>query len=259
MRARRLAVPAQMSGLRVLADRGGLVVAAGFYLIVSTVLAALWRAAAGTHGSVTGYSGRALTWYVFTSEAAICAINIRLIEQVGEEIATGVLAVELLRPLPVVAVRLAVEVGRSLGRLAVLLAFGSVAAWLTVGAPPSAAAAALAVPALALAVVLNLCLQHAVAATSFWLGDGRATWFLYQKLVFILGGMLLPLEVLPGPLHALASGLPFMAMAYVPARLAAGYVDPVLLLVQAGWLVAMAALAVLVFGAGQRRLEVAGG
>jgi ABC-2 type transport system permease protein len=64
------------------------------------------------------------------------------------------------------------------------------------------AGALLAVPALVLAVTANLSLQYAVAASAFWLGDARATWFLYQKLVFILGGMLLPLEVMPGALFA---------------------------------------------------------
>lgn len=258
-RARRLAVPAWMSAHRLLADRGGLVVAAIFYVIVSTVLSALWRAAAGEHGSIAGYSANSLTWYIFAAEAATCAISIRLIEEVGEEIATGAVAVEMLRPLPVVAVRLAVEAGRSLARLAVLLAIGTVVAWVMAGPPPSATAAVLALPAFALAVTANLALQHAVAAAAFWLRDARATWFLYQKLVFLLGGMLIPLELLPGLLRSVAFALPFMTMAYVPARLASGQVDPALLLGQAGWLACLTGAAVTLFSAGQRRLEVAGG
>jgi ABC-2 type transport system permease protein len=77
--------------------------------------------------------------------------------------------------------------------------------------------------------------------------------------VFILGGMLLPLEVLPEVLREVAMALPFMAMAYAPARLASGHVEPWLLLVQAGWLVVLAAGAGAVFAAGQRRLQVVGG
>jgi ABC-2 type transport system permease protein len=243
----------------MLADRGGLVFSAIFYLLVAVVLAALWRAAAGPHGTVAGYSGDALTWYVFVSEAAICTISQRLIEEIGEEIAGGALTVELLRPLPVVLVRLAVQTGRCLAQLAVLLVVGGIGAWLLAGPPPSAAGALLAVPALVLAVAANLALQHTVAAVAFWLRDARVGWFIYQKLVFILGGMLLPLEVLPGPLRAVAFGLPFMSMAYVPSRLAAGHVEPVLLVVQAGWLVVLIGGAVAVFAAGQRRLQAVGG
>jgi ABC-2 type transport system permease protein len=158
-----------------------------------------------------------------------------------------------------VTVRLAAEVGRSTARLAVLLVPGATYAWVVVGPPPSTAGALLALPALVLAVAANLGLQHALAGSAFWLRDTRATWFLYQKLVFLLGGMLLPLQVLPGVLYGLAMALPFMAMAYAPARLASGHVEPWLLIVQAGWLVVLVAGAAAVFAAGQRRLQVVGG
>jgi ABC-2 type transport system permease protein len=144
-------------------------------------------------------------------------------------------------------------------RLAVLLGPGAVLALVVVGAPPRTSAALLALPALVLGISANLCLQHALAGASFWLRDTRATWFLYQKLVFILGGMLLPLEILPDGLREVALRLPFMAMAYAPARLAAGHLEPQLLLVQAFWLVVLAAVAALTFVRGQRRLQVVGG
>jgi ABC-2 type transport system permease protein len=260
MRVRRLGVPAEVAGRRVLADKDALVVAAVFYLIVSGVLASLWEVAArASPGGVAGYSGTALTWYIVTSEAAVCALNIRLIEEVGDEIGSGAVAVEMLRPLPVVAVRLAVEVGRGLVRLVVLLPPGAALAWLIAGPPPSWTGVVLAVPALGLAITANLCLQHVLAAAAFWIRDTRATWFLYQKLVFILGGMLLPLEILPGALRDVALHLPFMAMAYAPARLAAGHVEPALFLVQALWLVVLAVAAAGVFSLGQRRLQVVGG
>jgi ABC-2 type transport system permease protein len=255
---RRLAVPAGSAAHRLFADRGGLAVSVLFYLLVSTVLAALWRAATGPDGNVVGYTGAQLTWYAFTAEAAIGALSIRLIEEVGEEIGSGAVTVELLRPMPVLAVRLAVEYGRALVRLAALVVTGTALAWLVVGPPPSGAGAALAVPSLALAAAANLALQYTVAAGAFWLRDARAGWFLYQKLVFVVGGMLLPLEVLPDAVQPVAFALPFMAMAYAPARLAAGHVEPGLLLVQAGWVVVLVGLAAVVFTAGQRRVQVTG-
>jgi ABC-2 type transport system permease protein len=257
---RQLGVPAALSARRLLADRGGLAVSVLFYLVVVSALSALWRAATATSGgAVAGYSAVALTWYIATSEASICAIQIRLIEEIGDEIASGAVAVELLRPFPVVAVRLAVQTGRALGRLAWLIGCGAVFALLVAGPPPEGRAALLAIPSLVLAVAANVALQHAVAAMAFWLRDARSAWFIYQKFVFILGGMLLPLQVLPAGLHAVASWLPFMAMAYAPARIASGHVEPSLLLVQAFWLVVLVGAATAAFGAGQRRLQVVGG
>jgi hypothetical protein len=56
----------------------------GFYLLVVSVLAGLWRAAAHANGgSIAGSSAVALTWYIATSEAPTVAHNIRMIENIG--------------------------------------------------------------------------------------------------------------------------------------------------------------------------------
>jgi ABC-2 type transport system permease protein len=260
MRARPLQVTGATSARRVLAERGGIGVTIGFYVIVVSAITALWRAAAQANGGqVAGYTAAALTWYLVTSEAATVSLDIRLIEQIGEDIAEGAIAVELLRPASVLAVRVAIEVGRALPRLAACVAAGVVLSLLLVGGPPDGAALVLAVPSLLLAIVCNLLAQHAFAAAAFWIRDARSTWFLYQKLVFVVGGMLLPLEVLPGWLHSIATALPFSAMAYAPARLASGHFQPALLVMQAGWVCVLTALAVAAFAAGEKRLQVLGG
>ena len=110
---RKLLVPAATAAQQRLADRGALLIGVFFYLIVSVVLSALWRAAA-EHGPVAGYSAQALTWYVFTAEAAVCAIEIRLIERIGDDIGSGAVTIEMLRPTPVATVRFAFEFGRAL-------------------------------------------------------------------------------------------------------------------------------------------------
>jgi ABC-2 type transport system permease protein len=256
---RRLLVPADVSGRRLLSDRHVLVVGALFYLLVTAILGSLWRAAAGEHGEVAGYTALALTWYIATSEAAVCCIPGRLIEYVGEDIGSGAVSVEMLRPVPVVLVRLAAETGRALTFLACLVGPGFVLARLLGGPPPSAVGVVVAVPSLVLAVLCSVSIQHAIAGSAFWLRDTRATWFLYLKVVYILGGMLMPLEVFPDGLRHVAMALPFMALSYAPARLASGHVEPWLLLVQAGWLVVLFGAAVWVFARGQRRMQEVGG
>ena len=253
-----LAVPAEVSGRRLLVDRGGLVVAAGFYLLVSFAISGLWSSAAREQGTLAGYTPDALVWYAFMAEAAVCAIEVRLIERIGEDIADGAYTVETVRPLPALAVRFAVEAGRALASLAVLATLGGAVAWLVAGPPPSAVGALLAVPALVLAVLVSLALQHLVAASSFWLRDAKVGWFLYLKGVFLLGGLLLPLEVLPGAMRDVAYATPFLATAYAPARLAAGVPGWWPLAVQAGWLVVTLAAAAAAFAAGQRRTQVTG-
>jgi ABC-2 type transport system permease protein len=260
MTRRAFLAAARTAAQRVMAERGGLFVAVVFYVVVVSVLAGLWRVAANVNGgSVAGYSAVALTWYIVTSEACTVSLNIRMIDDIGRDIAAGTVAVELLRPASVLGVRLAAELGRALPRLAVCLGAGVILATVTAGAPPDPVALALAVPSVGIAIACNIACQHAFAASAFWLRDAGSAWFLYQKLVFVVGGMLIPLEALPGWLRVAAAALPFRAMAYIPARLASGHVEPILLLQQIGWLVVILFIANATFRAGERRLQVVGG
>ena len=260
MNIRALVVTARVAARQSLADASGLLFTAFLYLAVTAALGSLWRSAAGASGgAVAGYSAVALTWYIATSEAATISLNARLIEQFGEDVASGGVATELLRPASVVGLRVAADLGRALPRLAVCAGVGLLLSRLAAGSPPDAGALALAVPALVLAITCNVVAMHTFAAAAFWLRETRSTWFLYQKLVFVMGGMLLPLEVLPDGMAAVAWALPFTAMAYVPARIASGHFEPHLLLVQLGWLAVLAALAAWVFASGERRLQVVGG
>ena len=257
---RALRVSAATAARRTLAQPGGMFVTVFFYVAVVSVLSALWRTATQANGgAVAGYSAVALTWYVATSECATVTLNTRLIEEAGEDIASGSVAVELLRPVSVLWLRVATQVGGALPRIAVCGIIGVGFSWSFAGPPPDVVALLLAAPSLLLAITCNLVAQHAFAGVSFWIRDARSTWFLYQKLVFIVGGMLLPLQVLPDAMFRVALWLPFMARAYAPSRLASGHAEPHLLLVRVAWLAMLSAVAVGVFARGERRLQVVGG
>jgi ABC-2 type transport system permease protein len=259
-RTRWPAVAAHTSALRVVAERGGLAVNMVFYVLVVAVLASLWRAAVQANGgSVAGYSLVAITWYVAMTEATTVSLRQRLISDIGRDIGSGAVAVELLRPAPVLGVRVASELGHVLPRLAACFLTGAVLSIATAGPPPHVGALLLAVPSLVLAVACNVVASHAFAGVAFWWRDAGSAWFLYQKLLFIVGGMLIPLEALPGWLQAIAAVLPFKAMAYAPARLASGHLEVGLIVLQVAWLALLWALASAVFRAGERRLQVVGG
>jgi ABC-2 type transport system permease protein len=254
------AFQAQFAARRQLAQPGDLAVRLLFYGCILVVFSALWSAATRANGgSIAGYDVRSLLWYVTFAEGSVIATKPRLIETIGWDISSGAIVTEMLRPASVVGLRLAAELGEAAVRLMCAWVAGATITWLYVGPPPSAAGIALAVPASLLALGCNIAAQHAFAGAAFWLRDARSTWFLYQKLVFLLGGMLLPLEFLPHGLALVARVLPFATMAYAPARLASGHVEPGLLAIQVAWLIALLAAAAAVFRAGERRLEVVGG
>ena len=240
---------------------GELAVRLGFFVVILLVFSSLWQAAMhAAGGSLDGYDLNAIMWYVVAAEGAVIATKPRLIEDIGNDISTGAVAVEMLRPVVVAGLRMATELGEALVRLGFAIAIGAAFMWPTVGPPPSISTAlVLFVPAAVLAVACNLALQHAFAAAAFWIEDAKASWFLYQKLVFLLGGMLLPLELLPPWLAGAARRLPFWTTAYGPARILSGHLEWGLVGLQVAWLAGLVTVAFTAFAFGERRLQVAGG
>lgn len=249
------------SGMRrTVGGPGELVVRTGFYGVILVVFAALWKAAIESAGGpIEGYDYAALLWYVAGAEAVVVATKPRMIEDIGSDIGNGTIAIEMLRPISVVSFRIAVEMGEALVRLGAALVLGGILAWAFAGPPHSGWGVVVALLAMPMAILINVSAQYAFASAAFWLEDAKATWFLYQKLIFLLGGMLLPLELLPGPLESVTRLLPFWTMAYIPARPLAGFPEPWLMLHQVFWLAVVLAIAHVAFRAGERRLQVVGG
>ncbi len=173
------------SARRTVAVPGAMAVSAFFYVLVTWVVSGVWEAAAERTGTLAGYTAAALVWYIAASEGVTIPLNSRLISELGGAITDGTVATELLRPVSVVWQRVAVEIGRVLPRLAMCAGIGLVLATVLAGAPPNPLALALAAPSMVLAVAVNIVAQHAFSAAAFWLRETGATWFLYQKLVFL--------------------------------------------------------------------------
>lgn len=246
--------------LRTIRSPGDMSVRIGFFAIILVVMTALWTAAVDANGgSLHGYTRTSLLWYVFAAQTAVLGVRPRSVEEIGDEIGSGTVAVQMLRPVSVVGLRMSIDMGEACARLIASFTVGAMITWLFVGAPPSLPALALAVPAVVLGCAANIASSHAFGGIAFWLLDAKASWFFFQKLVFLPGGMLIPLELLPRPLELISFALPFATMAYVPGRIAAGHPDPLLLLWQLGWLAVLLGMAGAVFAAGERRLQVMGG
>jgi len=244
--------------VRTISNRSLLLITSLFYLLVVLMLSGLWRAAAEANGgSVVGYSTTALVWYAVTTEAAILVIPQRLIEMIGQDIIDGRIETDIALPTPVVNLRFGAEFGQSLAKLVAVGVVGFIFGIVVGGLPVSWAGLALGIPSLMLAVAVNIAFQLALIGATFWVRESKSSWFLQQKLVFLFGGMLLPLEVLPRSLEIASKIMPFSSMAYAPARLISGHVEPQWLAIQVGWLAVLWSLAVVVFRRGERRYVAA--
>jgi ABC-2 type transport system permease protein len=244
-----------MSLRRTLREPSALLYAVFFHTLVTLALSAVWRSSVNASGgSLRGYTINTITWYVLAVEIATVTPTNRLIADVIDDIGAGRVQLEMLRPATVVLHRIAIALGAVIAKVGACVVSGAVLGLLLGGRPPRLDATLVAVLSVVLAVTCTVCFQHAVGAIGFWFRRVGTIWFIYGKLVFILGGTLIPLELLPNRVALVAKLLPFHAMAYAPGRFAAGYLDWWLLASQIVWIGLGIASAIWAFSVGEQRV-----
>ncbi|MBM7565746.1 ABC transporter permease [Paenibacillus sacheonensis] len=236
---------------------------ASFLLMILYVFVQLWSAAYdGDHARIiNGYTLKQIIWYLVFTEAitmgvpALCGI-------IENEVKSGDIAVRLIRPLSYVGYHYAAYLAEAVFRFFVHLAVGSAIAWLCVGPPTFgmgwAGLFSLTFGAITVAFVLNMI----VALCAFWVEETRGMEFVLHKLQFTVGGMLLPLDLMPEPLRRICVWLPFQAMLYFPARTAVNIdAAPIAeqFAIQAVWILLLGALVMWMYKRGVSRLHVNGG
>jgi ABC-2 type transport system permease protein len=101
-----------------------------------------------------------------------------------------------------------------------------------------------------------------IGLAAFVVEETNSFELIYQKLVFILGGFLFPLDMFPTWLQKIAYALPFPYMMYAPARL---FVKPEVDLFwqmlggQAVWVIVFVLVLSLVYRRSEKLLTVNGG
>jgi ABC-2 type transport system permease protein len=91
--------------------------------------------------------------------------------------------------------------------------------WWLIGTPPPASGWPLVIITMLGAWTLNFCIAAMIGLAAFVVEDISAFQWIYQKLAFILGGLLIPLDFYPGWLQNICRALPFSSITYAPARL----------------------------------------
>lgn len=201
------------------ADRAGTVGRLALYWLILLIFWALWKATPLHELGRPGLDAVRLFWYMAVTECVVIAVGFpyRAIER---DILTGEIAAALSRPLPYAAAVLAEWIGAACCRLLLLTLGGLVlGVWLT----GTIAIAPVAVPALLvstmLAVLLALLCHLQLGYAAAWVGTPAPLFWIWQKLLFVLGGLMIPLTLYPEPFGSLAIASPFGAMVFAPASM----------------------------------------
>jgi len=260
-RLRKYASVARMAAQRELASRATLVARLALYGVLLLIFSKLWAAVAERRVSLPA-SSRDMLWYLAVTEwIVLSGPFIHL--QIEKDIQRGEIATLLPRPMSYLGFRLAESAGELLLRASLMAAGGFVFAWLMAGGPPEDPRGLLvALPLGLLAGFVVLVMHAAIGLTAVWLTDAAPVYWVWQKSAFILGGLMLPLEVYPRWLRGVALLTPFPALLNGPGRMAFGWQPGLALQVVLQlllWSIASTAFLVWLYGRARRSLEVTGG
>ncbi|UVI32224.1 ABC transporter permease [Paenibacillus spongiae] len=246
-----------------LAYKADFILRASFLLLILYVFIQLWTAAYEGDGErlIAGFSLKQIIWYLVFTEALTMA-SPHLCIRIEEEMKNGDIALRLIRPLSYLGYHYSSYMAEALFRFGIHLAVGSFIAWLFVG-PPAFGLGWLGLLSLSAgALTIAFLLNGIVALCAFWIEETRGLEFVLQKLKFTVGGMLLPIDLMPEWLQRICAWLPFQAVLYIPARTAVAYEEAAVLqyfALQAAWIIVLGAGIMVIYRKGVSKLHVNGG
>lgn len=236
-----------------------------FFIVIIFVFWSLWKVVFAGQAGQSSLAGLTLVqtlWYLTFTETIEMAKS-RVLFQVQEEVKDGSVAVSLTRPLSYPLFHLSRAMGESVVKILPLMAEGLLMGLLLVGPLPGYLGA---LPRGLLLILGGILITNLwmliIGLVAFWTEEVAPFYWIVQKLIFVLGGLFLPINLFPGWLAGIARWLPFAFSAYWPAwTMVSGDAGTFRLALAgaAGYIVLLGAAVALLFAAGRLRIQAQGG
>ncbi len=216
--------------------------------------------ASGTD-AINGMSLNDTLWYLMMAETVELG-KPRVARTVAESVKDGSIAYLLNKPYDFILYLFSTSMGDTVFRTLTSALIGGILTWALVGPPPRILNLPMTLIAVLGAWVLNFCMNALIGLAAFIAEDVAPFEWVYQKLAFIFGGLLIPLDFYPQWLQAISRFLPFASMVYAPARLfvasdSSGFIP--LFSMQLLWIIGLSLLLSLAYRRGMNYLTVNGG
>jgi ABC-2 type transport system permease protein len=160
-----------------------------------------------------------MLWYLVATQSIYMSTP-KVAQNLDQDVRTGTLAVQLVRPLSFPLYYLWNALGERSVRFGITFLVGSIVALILVGpAPLTVPGYLLLLAALPFAFCLDFLGYFLVGLGAFWLEDTSGVLLIYQKSVMLAGGLLIPMELFPDSIKPIVQALPFSSIVYGPAHL----------------------------------------
>lgn len=192
-----------------------------FVVVILFIMVQLWTVVYGGRAAapIAGLSFQATIWYFLLAEMIELG-KFRHDMHISQEVKDGSIAYTLIRPYNYLAYHFFNGLGDTVVKMGLIFLLGApIVIWYGGLLPVSLLAATAVGLTVALALLLDFCMASMIGLLAFVTEDTFSFRLIYQKMIFILGGLLIPLDFLPDWLQRIASWLPFSYVTYAPARL----------------------------------------
>ena len=235
-----------------------------FGVIIAYTYIALWD----VRPSLGGYDIDQAVTFAWIAQALIAPVAIFggfVVDELAERVRTGAAAIDLHRPVSLLGLRLAEDLGRgayhliSRGVIPTLLG----ALLFDLVWPDTLGTAALAALSIVMAIVVSFGLRYLLGLLAYWIIDIQGPqWIVVLSQIFF-SGMMLPLVVFPAWLRTIADLLPFRCMIQIPIDVflsdSTGTAVAPLLAVQLVWIVILLTAGAALTQVAVRKVVVQGG
>lgn len=235
-----------------------------FIILILIVFVQLWTAVFRQQETavIGGLTLANTIWYFLLAEVMELG-KPRHDMNISQEVVDGTIAYTLIRPVSYLGYHFCNGIGETAVRMLLVFLLGAPIT-LAYAGMPSVQAWQLPLVGLVMlgAIGLDFLVLSIIGLLAFVTEDTSSFRMIYQKLVFILGGLMIPLDFLPDWLQTIARVLPFNLTTYAPAKLFVAFswaqFGQVLAL-QAVWLTTFGLLLAAQYRWAVRRLSVNGG
>lgn len=233
-----------------------------FFAMILFIFSRLWGALVGPNGSLNGFSGSDLVWYLTVAEVMMLS-STSLLRQVESDVKSGQIAYLLVRPVNYVLYQASYYLGEMTVSVIMNAVVGGVVALLLAGPPPATIASLLeAIVLLLIAIATQFVFVMMIGLLAFYVEECRPFYWIYSKLIFTLGGMFIPIDIYPRAFRVLAEALPFKSVTYGPARAFVGGSASMfasLALTGIAWVLVLAVVIAFEYRGGVKRVNANGG
>jgi ABC-2 type transport system permease protein len=203
-----------------------------------------------------------MLWYLLVAEAIVTS-SPGFVREINTEVQNGEIAYKLNKPYSYILYHFAKSFSRRIITFFAAFIIGAILVYFLVGGFDfKIYSLPFLIIIIFLAMALDFFISMSIALLSFWLEDSNSLRWIYDKLLFTIGGMLVPLEIFPIWLSKIATILPFSYIAYSPAKLFVRFNLSdffSVFAVQIGYILLFSCLTWLIYQKGIRRLNVNGG